>query len=54
MLVEAAQFEMAEFKDRLRDFCSESIGHEQWPAFAISRPMVVIVCMLGSSKLWGP
>src|ERR1700690_2174362 len=32
MLVEAAQFEMAELKDRLRDFCSERIGHEQWPA----------------------
>ena len=32
MLVEAAQFELAELKDRLRDFCNESIGHEQWPA----------------------
>jgi hypothetical protein len=32
MLVEAAQFEMAKFKDRLRDFCGESIGHEEWPA----------------------
>src|SRR5260370_29293132 len=32
MLTEAAQFEMADFKDRCRNFCGKSTSHEQWPA----------------------
>ena len=32
MLTEAAQFEMADFKDRCRNFCGKSTTHEQWPA----------------------
>ena len=32
MPTEAAQFEMADFKDRCRNFGSKSTGHEQWPA----------------------
>ena len=32
MLTEAAQFEMADLKDRRRNFHGESISHEQWPA----------------------
>src|SRR6516225_2520155 len=29
---EAAQFEMADFKDRRRNFGGKSTSHEQWPA----------------------
>src|SRR5580700_253533 len=32
MLTEAAQFEMADFKDRCRNFGGKSTSHEQWPA----------------------
>jgi hypothetical protein len=32
MLPKAAQFEIADLKDRRRNFQSESISHEQWPA----------------------
>jgi hypothetical protein len=32
MLTEAAQFEMADFKCRCRNFCGKSTSHEQWPA----------------------
>jgi hypothetical protein len=32
MLTEAAQFEMADFKDRCRNFGGKSTTHEQWPA----------------------
>src|SRR5713101_6706330 len=32
MLTEAAQFEMAEFNDRCRNFGGKSTSHEQWPA----------------------
>src|ERR1700688_4604190 len=32
MLTEDAQFEMADFKDRCRNFCGKSTSHEQWPA----------------------
>ena len=32
MLPEAAQFEMADLKDRCLNFHGESISHEQWPA----------------------
>jgi hypothetical protein len=32
MLTEAAQFEMADFKDRRRNFGGKCTSHEQWPA----------------------
>src|ERR1700686_2420329 len=32
MLTEAAQFEMADFNDRCRNFGGKSTSHEQWPA----------------------
>src|ERR1700741_3375081 len=32
MLTEAAQFEMADFKDRCRDSGGKCTRHEQWPA----------------------
>src|ERR1700730_9955474 len=32
MLTEAAQFEMADFNDRCRNFGGKSASHEQWPA----------------------
>jgi hypothetical protein len=32
MLAEAAQFEMAGFKDGCRNFGGKSTSHEQWPA----------------------
>jgi len=32
MLTEATQLEMADLKDRCRNFRGESAGHEQWPA----------------------
>ena len=32
MLTEAAQFEMADFEDRCRNFGGKSTTHEQWPA----------------------
>ena len=32
MLTEAAQFEMADFKHRCRNFGGKSTSHEQWPA----------------------
>ena len=32
MLPEAAQFEMANLKDRRHNFHGKSISHEQWPA----------------------
>ena len=32
MLTEAAQFEMADFKHRCRNFRGKSTSHKQWPA----------------------
>ena len=51
MLTEAAQFEMADFKDRRRYFGGKSTSHEQWPANILTEEDRIPAC---SSSIIGP